>query len=130
VGEVSLSEVRKRFKAVRDKISGMEGDGLGSQLERAGNFMTAPYPDPNGKTDWQPPTWQALLDENGKSGWEPLSLQTMIVPFGKSQNTFGDAQHGFPGDDQAFTDEMALGWSSLMGNEGWVDRKVGSNYPT
>jgi len=120
---VSLSEVKKRFKVVRDKFSGINGGGLGSQLLRAGNFLAVPYPDPNGKTGWQPSMSQALLDENGSSGWEPPSLQTMMVPFGKSQNTFGVAQHGFLGDDQASIAETALDWSSLMGNEGWVDRE-------
>jgi hypothetical protein len=112
VGEVSLSEVKVRFEVVRDKISGMEVDSLGSQLVSAGNFLTAGYPDPNRKTGWNPPPSQALLDENGGSGWDPPSLQTM-VSFEKPQDTFGDSQHGFLGDDQAFIDDSAIDWSYL-----------------
>ena len=90
----------------------MEVDSLGSQLVSAGNFLTAGYPDPNRKTGWNPPPSQALLDENGGSGWDPPSLQTM-VSFEKPQDTFGDSQHGFLGDDQAFIDDSAIDWSYL-----------------
>lgn len=103
VGEVNVSEVISRFKIIRDKINGMDEDGLG-----AGNFQSTSYSQCSGQSSWQPPSI-------GSFGWEAPSMQSMMVPFEEPQNTFEDEQHGFMRNDQAFIDEMALNLDFFSG---------------